>query len=131
MSTVLTLYRASLKEFVRDRAALFWTLAFPLLFIVLFGVIFSGNGSPNYTVGLVNQDTGQVGTALTQAFDGVKAFDVKKGTLDNELNNLKTGQLDMVLVVPPSLSDAVAASQVASVKMYYDPSKNQTKDRKS
>jgi ABC-2 type transport system permease protein len=64
MTTVLTLYQASLKEFVRDRAAMFWTLAFPLLFIVLFGVIFSGNGSPNYTVGLVNQDTGQIGTQL-------------------------------------------------------------------
>src|SRR5690348_813528 len=125
MTTVLSLYRASLKEFIRDRAAMFWTLAFPLLFIVLFGVIFSGGGSPNYTVGLVNQDTGQVGTQLAQAFKSVKAFDVKNGTMDNELDNLKKGQLDMVIVIPSGLSDAAQAKQPAQVQMYYDPSKNQ------
>jgi ABC-2 type transport system permease protein len=126
MTTVLTLYQASLKEFVRDRAAMFWTLAFPLLFIVLFGVIFSGNGSPNYTVGLVNQDTGQIGTQLAQAFKSVKAFDVKNGTMDNELDNLKKGQLDMVIVIPAGLSDAAQIKQPTQVQMYYDPSKNQT-----
>ena len=35
MSTVLSLYIASMKEFVRDRAAMFWTFAFPVFFIVL------------------------------------------------------------------------------------------------
>ena len=54
MATIFSLYVASIKEFVRDRATIFWTLAFPLLFIVLFGVIFNGGSSPNYTVGLVN-----------------------------------------------------------------------------
>jgi len=27
---------ANIKSFTRDRAALFWTLAFPLIFVVLF-----------------------------------------------------------------------------------------------
>lgn len=36
------MFVANLKEFVRDKSALFWMLAFPLVFIFLFGVIFSG-----------------------------------------------------------------------------------------
>ena len=44
MRSLLNLTRANIKSFRRDRAALFWTLAFPLVFIVLFGTIFSGNG---------------------------------------------------------------------------------------
>ena len=36
------LFSANLKEFVRDRAGLFWTFALPLSFVFLFGVIFSG-----------------------------------------------------------------------------------------
>ena len=44
MRALVTLSRANLKSFVRDRAALFWTLAFPILFVVLFGTIFSGGG---------------------------------------------------------------------------------------
>src|SRR5487761_2281677 len=68
MSTVLNLYIANMKEFIRDRAAIFWTFAFPIVFIVLFGAIFSGSGSPSYTVGLVNEDGGPVAASLTSVF---------------------------------------------------------------
>jgi ABC-2 type transport system permease protein len=126
MSTVLSLYRAAVKEFVRDRSAVFWTFAFPILFIILFGLIFSGNGSPAYTVGLVNEDGGAVGNALVQQLQQVKPFTIKTGTLENELSNLKKGQLDMVLVIPSGLSDSVTGHQTAQVQMYYDPSVNAT-----
>ena len=126
MTTIISLYRAAMKEFFRDRAALFWTLAFPILFIVLFGAIFSGGGGANYTIGLVNQDGGPVGTALTSTFKGIKAFTVKTGTYDNELSNLKQGNLDMLLVIPSGMSASVSSGQTAAVQMYYDPSKNQT-----
>ncbi len=126
MSTIISLYRAAMKEFFRDRAALFWTLAFPILFIVLFGAIFSGNNGVNYTVGLVNEDSGPVGGALTSTFKGITAFTVKTGTYDNEMSNLQKGNLDMVLVIPAGMSQAVATGQTVAVQMYYDPSKNQT-----
>ncbi len=125
MSTVLTLYIANLKEFVRDRGALFWTLAFPLVFILLFGVIFSGNNnSVNYTVGLVNEDGGQAGAALVQAFHSVPALKVKDGARTDEMSTLKKGQRDFVVVIPAGLSQEVAAKQPATVEMYYDPSTN-------
>src|SRR5215472_8254708 len=121
MGTVWSLYRASVKEFVRDRAAMFWTLAFPVLFIILFGLIFSGGGSPSYTVGLVNEDGGQISNGLVQTFQSVKPFTIKQGTFDNELSNLKKGQLDLMIVIPSGLSQQVQANQTAQVAMYYDP----------
>ena len=42
MRGLLPLTIANIKSFYRNRAALFWTLAFPVIFIVLFGAIFSG-----------------------------------------------------------------------------------------
>ena len=44
MRALLALTVANIRSFVRDRAALFWTLAFPLIFIFLFGFIFQGSG---------------------------------------------------------------------------------------
>jgi len=126
MSTVVSLYRASIKEFVRDRSALFWTIAFPVIFIVLFGLIFGGNSSPSYTVGLVNEDGGQVGNSLAQIFGQVKPFTVKTGTRDAEMDHLKKGQIDLVIVIPAGLSQAVASGQTAQVQMFYDPSGNAT-----
>ena len=40
MRALLALTVANIRSYVRDRAALFWTMAFPLIFIVLFGLIF-------------------------------------------------------------------------------------------
>jgi ABC-2 type transport system permease protein len=124
MSTVLSLFAASVKEFVRDRAALFWTFAFPILFIVLFGVIFAGDNSTTYTVGMVNQDDGQVGAELTQEFSRVKPFSIKTGTYDAQMDLLKRGQLDMVIVIPAGVSQQVTRGQQARVQLYYDPSRN-------
>ena len=125
MATILSLYVANIKEFVRDRATIFWTLAFPLLFILLFGVIFNGGGSPNYTVGLVNEDTGQVGQALVSGFKRVPSFKIETGSRDAELDKLKQGNVDMVIVIPAGLSDSVAQKQTAHVQMYDDPSTGQ------
>ncbi|MGH2484910.1 MAG: ABC transporter permease [Ktedonobacterales bacterium] len=125
MSTVLKLYVASVKEFVRDRGALFWTLAFPLLFIVLFGVIFAGGGSANYTVGIVNQDNGPVSQQIIQAYNGIKSFTIKTGTFDEEMSQLKKGNLDMLIVLPAGLTQAVHSNQTTNVRMYYDPTQGQ------
>src|SRR5215467_1133316 len=126
MSTIFSLYRAAMKEFFRDRMATFWTLAFPILFIILFGAIFSGGGSPTYSVGLVNQDNGPVSIALAGTFKSIKALSVKSGDLSTQMDNLKKGQLDMVVVLPAGMSQAVQSGASAQVQMYFDPSKNPT-----
>lgn len=123
MLTILSLYIASLKEFARDRMALFWTIAFPILFIVLFGLIFSGNGSANFTVGLVNEDTGPMGQAIAQGFTHVSAFTIKSGARDTELNALRQGNLDLVVILPADLSQNAQASTTTGIQVYYDQSK--------
>ena len=62
MRSLVFLTVANVRSFVRDRAALFWTILFPVIFIVLFGVIFSGGGS-GYNLGIADQDN----TATSQA----------------------------------------------------------------
>lgn len=123
MGTILSLYWASLKEFVRDRMTLFWTIAFPVLFIVLFGLIFSGNNSVSYNMGLVNLDNGPVGQQLVTAFGHVSAFKISTGAQDAELSALRSGHRDLVVIIPADTSAQVAAHQTANVQIYYDPSK--------
>ena len=42
MKSFRTMFKANLKEFLRDKGGLFWTLALPICFIFLFGLIFAG-----------------------------------------------------------------------------------------
>src|SRR5689334_9696974 len=119
------LYLASLKEFTRDRMAMFWTLAFPVFFILIFGIIFSGNNNTTFDVGVAVADTGPIGPALSKAFDSVPAFKVSAGTQDDLLAKLRQGDLRVVVVVPDGVSAAVTKGQAAQIQVYYDPT-NQT-----
>jgi len=125
MKAFFQLYLANVKEFVRDRMAMFWTLAFPVFFIVLFGVVFSGDTSTTFDVGVAVEDQGSLGAALGKVFGKVDAFKVTEGTRDELLAKLKKGDLRVVIVVPDGLTSAVTGGQTANVEVYYDPA-NQT-----
>jgi ABC-2 type transport system permease protein len=117
---------ANVKSYYRDRAALFWTIAFPVLFVILFGSIFSG-GPTKFTVGWVDEDQTPATNQLRDAFTKVGLLQLKDGSLDDELIQMRDGKLDAVIVVPVGLSAAMAPgaapAQPFDVKLYLDPSK--------
>src|SRR6056297_2096180 len=45
MKMTLGILKAFLKSRIRDKEALFWTLAFPLMFLIIFGLAFGGNST--------------------------------------------------------------------------------------
>jgi ABC-2 type transport system permease protein len=126
MTAFWQLYLANVKEFVRDRMAMFWTLAFPIFFIVIFGLIFSGVSDMSFDVGLAVEDSGPAATVLQQAFKSVQAFKLSAGSRADLLALLKKGKLRAVIVIPAGVSQAVGAGQAARVETYYDPSSQTT-----
>jgi ABC-2 type transport system permease protein len=122
----LQLYLASVKEFLRDRMALFWTLAFPIMIIMLFGLIFSGGSGTTFDVGLAVEDRGTAGVALARAFGAIPAFHVTEGQRDALLDQLRSGKLRLVVVIPGELSGAIGARSPAQVQVYYDPASQGT-----
>lgn len=148
MRSLRTLSLANLRSFLRDRAALFWTLAFPILFVILFGTIFSGGGTPSYTIGWVDQDQSAASAALQSTFEqlpGLK-LTLESGTLAAEQDAMRQGHLDAVIVVPagfgaavnppgaalappptgPGASATPSAQGSTSLTLYIDPSHNTT-----
>jgi ABC-2 type transport system permease protein len=128
MDALLSLTRANLKSFVRDRAALFWTIAFPVIFIVLFGTLFSGGGSPEYKVGWVDADGSAASAQLRQALEAVDVLTITPTDEDAGLASTRDGSLDAVIVVPAGYGASLASAsgggtpgQVA-ITLYADPS---------
>jgi ABC-2 type transport system permease protein len=109
MRSLRTLSLANLLSFTRDRAALFWTLAFPILFVVLFGTIFAGGGTPSYTIGWVDQDQSAASAQLKATFErlpGLK-LTLNTGTIDVEQDAMRQGHVDAVILVPAGFGEAV------------------------
>jgi ABC-2 type transport system permease protein len=127
METLLRLTVANMKGLVRDRAALFWTFFFPIMFVLLFGVLFSGSGNSKVSIGFVDQDSGgAVSTQLHDAFVAVPLLNVQTGNLDDEKAAMQRGDISAIVVVPEGLNQAVAAKQPVQLGLYTDPSKTQT-----
>jgi len=125
MRDVLTVSRAIILGFSRDKTGLFFTLAFPLVFLIIMGGLFKGGGTPHVIV----IEVGNVTVLDTMSADAHaqidKILDVQHGTtLDAGLAKVRKGQAGAVVIqngttvtVRYSTSDAAAAGTVRSVML--------------
>ncbi len=125
MNTLLRLTVANIRSLVRDRAALFWTFFFPVMFVFLFGWIFGGNGNTKVDIGFVDQDNTPVSAALQQAFSQVTLLTVHTGSLEAEETAMQHGDISAIVVVPAQTGAHVAAKSATSIELYTDPSSSQ------
>jgi ABC-2 type transport system permease protein len=94
-----SLFVASFKMFVRNRAALFFSLFVPLLIMLIFGVLNFG-GTTSVSLGLVDEAGSAGSHALVAALKATATFDLHPGAREPELAQLKEGHRDLVLVIP-------------------------------
>ncbi|MBF6604032.1 MAG: ABC transporter permease [Chloroflexi bacterium] len=134
MTALLTLTLANIRSFLRDRAALFWTLAFPLIFVILFGLIFQG-GNSTLKLGWVDLDGSAASAGLHDAFASVKGIALTVESHDAALEQMRSGKVSAVLEVPRGYGARVAsagggasaaAGAPATITVYTDPSQAST-----
>ena len=131
MNTLLRLTVANVKSLMRDRAALFWTIFFPIMFVFLFGWIFGGSGDTRISVGYVDQDGTPAAAGLRQAFANVPLLTLQDGSLEAEKAAMQHGDVSAVIVIPNGLQAALAQAKAGTtasvaIQLYGDPSQNQT-----
>jgi len=132
MRRLVTLSRANLKSFVRNRAGLFWTLAFPVVLVGLFGTIFSGSDAPTFNVGWVDQDRSAASAELRAAVAANAPVTLVDGTLDAEQAAMRKGTVDGIIVIPAGTGGAIAAGRggtataPAVLTLITDPSRSTT-----
>ncbi len=110
MQALIALTTANIKSYLRDRAALFWTLAFPLIFIFMFGFIFQGGGSGgSLTIAWADADAGFESGQLRDAFFAQETIELEETTEEDALARMRAGEVDAVIVVPAGYGETVAA----------------------
>jgi ABC-2 type transport system permease protein len=125
MRGLIPLTVANIKSFYRNRAALFWTLMFPVIFVVLFGSIFSG-GTTHFTMAWVDQDGTPAAAQLRAGFTGISLLTLVDASEQDALDKMLAGEVDAVLVVPSGLGAALAGGGSAgplALSLYTDPSR--------
>ena len=111
-----TLAKAMLRSFFRDRMALFFTFFFPLMFLVVFGLVFNNQGSSATTIGVVGDG------ALVQQLPKNVLEAKRYPTLDAGVAAVRKGDVPAVvaqqgdrLVLRYAQSDPVKAATVQGI----------------
>jgi len=119
--TVLTFAKISILRYFRDRVAIFFTILFPLIFLVVFGS-FSKSNDVSFHIGLVNQSQSQFSQKFVADTKSNKMFKI-----DKEVNDLTTAkakmsrsEIDATVVLPPSFGEIEAGHPTGQAVIYYD-----------
>jgi ABC-2 type transport system permease protein len=132
-SRIYTIISGHFKSWYRSKSNIFWTIAFPLLLIVLFGAIF-GSGSTKFDLYLQNQDlSANTPTPLSQGFVNVLnqtgAFNLHVVAAEqpdpltyvkNDAQLYNRGQ--RLLVIPLGFNRTLMTRGNASIQLYMDQS---------
>ena len=105
---------AELKMFFRDRAALFWTLAFPTVMMVVFGLFNFGGFEPP-EVGIVDNAKNDASKVLVSVlkgeFDGEPLYNVPESEDPEQLRaEILEGDITAFMVIPEGFGESGAAS---------------------
>ena len=126
MRAYLTLFSAMTKQFVRDRMALFWMFAFPVLFVLLFGFVFGGENEVRFRLGVVAPEGDPVAAGLLSGLEQIPAMEIFRGTREEELAALEDGDRDGVLILPEGMVSSLSRGEQVEVELYYDAAKGNT-----
>lgn len=106
----LGLAHRSLKETYRDPLALLYLLAFPLVFMLLFGAIFTGGSSSRFSVGVIDNDKTPLSQVFTDnALAAVSVLEIEHyNNADTAQKDLAFGKLDAYLAIPRGFGQQVS-----------------------
>jgi ABC-2 type transport system permease protein len=83
---------AGVKGFVRDKATLFFSIVFPLMFLVVFGLIFASSSTSKIKIGVVGDGP------VVQALNSTGAVDLQHyNSIDEGVQHVKDGDVPAVV----------------------------------
>ena len=119
------LFMASVKMFVRNRTALFFSLFLPLVIMLIFGVL-NFEGSTTISLGVVDEARNDASAALIEGLGEYDYLDISEGDRDAELAALETGDRGYVVVIPAEFAlEPGAETGLVAYASTSDPSQAQ------
>ena len=132
---MVALTLANLKMMARNRQAIFWALFFPLMLVVVFGLIdFNGVGVAD--VAVIDQSGGPRAELLRERLSEIEFLDLEiEDTSPSEARDkVEDGNLGYLIIIPELFDDPAGQAQVARpapVTLVYstrNPDRNQIVD---
>lgn len=127
MGRILSMAGKDLRLLWRDRAGLFWVLAFPILMAVFFGSIFGSGGSGRSTinVAVVKESPGEMAEAIARNLETSTALSVARMDRDSAQYRVQKGRLSAYVALTEPESEGGFAGMIGmpAIEIGIDPSR--------
>jgi ABC-2 type transport system permease protein len=135
LEIIFTSFISDLKSFVRSKGTLFWTLAFPIMLILMFGAIFSGADETEYETIIVDYDQSDISNSFIEIINqtGIIKPIIKEIDEDDILSYIEENDTKRLITIPNGFQDAIIAVQMnidenskTNISFYFDQSEQQS-----
>ena len=125
--TILTFTRLNTRRFFRDKLALFFTIVFPLIFLVIFGLLSKSNDL-SFKVALINQSDTPFAVQYVKDARASKLLKVddKIDTLAKADEKMQRSEIDATIILPPGFGDLSTPVKTSSAKIIYTANNEQS-----
>lgn len=121
--TIKTFAKISVRRYFRDRVALFFTIAFPLIFLFIFGGL-SRSASVSFHVALINQSQTAFAHQFVDQLQKNKTFNINKtiNSLDEAKQRMSRSEVDAAIVLPSGFGQIKNSIPQGTADVYYNES---------
>lgn len=113
---------ANAKMIVRNRQAIFWAMAFPLVMLVIFGLV-ARDRAPVSAIGVVDRARDDVSRRLIEDLREFESFNIElRHDADAARRDVARGDLDFLMIIPERLASHVSGPPPTDVSLVYDDS---------
>lgn len=120
--------KIAIRRAFRDKTAIFFVFAFPLIFLFIFGGIFSKNNDLSFKIALVNKSGTPIAKQLVEQTkkNGVFKVDDTITSLEGSKEKMRRGQLDATIVLPEDFGKVQAGGNpTGTAEVYYTQNSQQ------
>jgi ABC-2 type transport system permease protein len=124
---VTTFAKIDIRRLFRDKVAIFFVFAFPLIFLFIFGNLFGNSNEVKFKVGLINQSQIEFSKEFVGQLGQNKTFDIDKEVtdLDKAREKMNRGEVDATIILPQNFGEEKDGKPSGQAQVLYDQNNNQ------
>lgn len=117
------------RNFLRTKPALFFTLMFPIIFLLVFGAIFSG-GSAKVPLYVQNLNNGSmISLSFISALNSTGLVTITNVPQNANIQTyINQNSVDAALVIPFNFAQSVVSKQKVNISFFYNPSQSSAQE---
>ncbi len=125
-----------LRQFARDKRTVVMLVMFPILFMLIFGIVLSGdiNNVPivveNKDAGFTNpftNETVNIGEQIVDGLEGHENVNLVGSNYEDGIEKVENAEIEASILIPENFSNQLLTTGNATIIVYYDGTKPQLK----